>query len=137
MQRKAHIIASALIKSIYIRKKNTKIKNKKSVIQYARGFLGYIDFIKSYERLARIQKALRSYLDYRGYAKKFESIEVIQTYIKRNVESILRVKRINLLRKVIFTFRYQKLKRKVRAKLFAKNFVEKFLIDRAWNTIKS
>lgn len=29
----------------------------------------------------------------------------------------------NLIKKVIFTFKYQKLKRKVKAKLFAKQFV--------------
>lgn len=68
------MIASALIKSIYIRKRNEKIRNKNIVLQYAKGFLGHIDYLKMKKRISIIQKTLRSFLEFRSQAKKFESI---------------------------------------------------------------
>lgn len=66
-----------------------------------------------------------------------ESIQVLQAYIKRNIETKARAKKINLIEKICYRFKSLLLKKRAHAKLTASHIVNKVLIENVFSQLKS
>lgn len=65
-----------------------------------------------------------------------ESIQILQAYIKRNIETKARAKKINLIEKVCYRFKSLLLKKRAHAKLAASHIVNKVIIENVFNQLK-
>lgn len=66
-----------------------------------------------------------------------ESIQILQAYIKRNIETKARAKKINLIEKVCYRFKSLLLKKRAYAKLIASYVMNKVLIENVFNQLRS
>lgn len=84
---KAHKITSFFVRINYQSKKRRKDNHKKTVIKYVRGFLEAKKLRKRIKNVVKVQKSILNFLSFRSRAKKLESVQILQAYIKRNIES--------------------------------------------------
>lgn len=84
---KAHIITSFFVKIAYKSKKLRKDNHKKTIIRFVRGFLENKKLTRKIKNITKVQKSILNFLSFRNSAKKLDSVQILQAYIKRNIES--------------------------------------------------
>lgn len=81
----AHRVTSLFVKNNYQQKKQRKDNHKKIVLRYLRGFVEEKKLKKKLKSIVKVQKSILNFLSFRNKAKKLESVQILQAYIKRNI----------------------------------------------------